>query len=534
MKLKTIIFAIIAIFGPLLLIEGATRLFLGSAIERRMTFEQRVRDAGGKIFRRVERDGRAVYTSDFVPSRYYLADTSDRVTFVAADKAPRSYRVLVLGGSDVAGSPFGPWASFARFLEDGLASVARPGTHVEVLNMGVSNGSSGTARLILDRSRFLEPDLVILYAGHNEFRDVIGLARDEAAIRDCGPWGDLEGVGQVVADYSYTYRMLSIIFRKLARKFQGDRKPREVDAACRTDRVFVRNTADRDRVYERYRANVLAIVGISKEMGADILLLSQPVNLFYPPNDFDTSPPERDEAVSRLAGAFKGQDEEAFRQARAALVAMDPEHPAISYYDGLQALVADRPELARRYLDDAVARNRIPNRYAPYLSTILVDIARADPAVTFVDTRERARELTPDGMADGRVFADLAHPAMELNKFFADTIMRAYFIGQRVRPDLFDYRDYASWAIYRPIAEEASYGLICHRYFRNEDWHACAQEALDVWRKTDKPGRIDFHRRAARAWELLFYYGRVHGASDLIDTALQIYKPRTPVAERSD
>ena len=46
-----------------------------------------------------------------------------------------------------------------------------------------------------------------------------------------------------------------------------------------------------------------------------------------------------------------------------------------------------------------------------------------------------------------------------------------------------------------------------------------------VMRGTDDPAQIDKHRRAARIWENLYYFGRVNDAPEMVKDALAIFTP---------
>jgi len=81
-------------------------------------------------------------------------------------KAPGTYRIFVLGSSAAMGDPE-PSFSFARILESMLRS-AYPGTRFEVVNAAITAINSHIVRGIAEDCARLEPDLFIVYEGHNE------------------------------------------------------------------------------------------------------------------------------------------------------------------------------------------------------------------------------------------------------------------------------------------------------------------------------------------------------------------------------
>lgn len=85
-----------------------------------------------------------------------------------ATKPRNGFRVIVLGESSVFGSPYGPSHAFPAFLQRRLAA-ALPDRRVEVVNAGIPAASSWLIRWVAEEIADYKPDVVILYAGHNEF-----------------------------------------------------------------------------------------------------------------------------------------------------------------------------------------------------------------------------------------------------------------------------------------------------------------------------------------------------------------------------
>lgn len=87
-------------------------------------------------------------------------------------KAAGSLRVLCFGGSATAGLGFSPNMTFARQLEDLLAE-SYPERSIAVVNLGVVAIAAKQVRMLLeDALETLEPDLVLVWAGNNEFLPV--------------------------------------------------------------------------------------------------------------------------------------------------------------------------------------------------------------------------------------------------------------------------------------------------------------------------------------------------------------------------
>ncbi len=81
-------------------------------------------------------------------------------------KAPGTYRIFVLGSSAAMGDPESSF-SMGRMLE-AMLHAAYPQQHFEVINAAVTAINSHLVRDIAEDCARLEPDLFVVYEGHNE------------------------------------------------------------------------------------------------------------------------------------------------------------------------------------------------------------------------------------------------------------------------------------------------------------------------------------------------------------------------------
>jgi tetratricopeptide (TPR) repeat protein len=99
--------------------------------------------------------------------------------FFLVSKPPGTFRIFCLGESTTVGFPYWYNGSFPSFLRDRLKTVF-PNRSIEVVNLGITATNSYT---VLDMSKdlidYYEPDLLIVYDGHNEFYGVLGTASND-------------------------------------------------------------------------------------------------------------------------------------------------------------------------------------------------------------------------------------------------------------------------------------------------------------------------------------------------------------------
>jgi lysophospholipase L1-like esterase len=132
-------------FSPFVEVEGG-------ALEIRPDW---VNDGDGLRGRRGRRAGRQFLYPGFRPTR------------IASHKPAGGIRVIALGGSTTFGLYVGAEAAFPASLEVRLSALAG-GRGVEGLNLGCAGFASDRVLALLRSVLALEPDLVVVYTGHNE------------------------------------------------------------------------------------------------------------------------------------------------------------------------------------------------------------------------------------------------------------------------------------------------------------------------------------------------------------------------------
>ena len=89
------------------------------------------------------------------------------------------YRIVVVGGSTVLGFPYPPELSFPRQLE---VLLNQQSTHerFEIINVGMVAINSFSVADVVKQSVAMQPDLIIVHTGHNEFYGPEGVASTTA------------------------------------------------------------------------------------------------------------------------------------------------------------------------------------------------------------------------------------------------------------------------------------------------------------------------------------------------------------------
>ena len=97
------------------------------------------------------------------------------------DKEPEeTFRVVVAGASTVQGYPHPHRLSSPAFLQAMLAD-ALDGQAVEVFNLGITSIASFAVARTVEAAMVLEPDVVVIYSGHNEYYGIYGAGAGTSA-----------------------------------------------------------------------------------------------------------------------------------------------------------------------------------------------------------------------------------------------------------------------------------------------------------------------------------------------------------------
>ena len=109
----------------------------------------------------------------FLEPRFAPQVSPDTVYF-SKQKPNDSFRIVIQGGSTAAGFPYGRWASLQGMLEQRFKRLY-PDKNIEIINTAMAAVNSYTLLDFVDEIIAQQPDLVLIYAGHNEYLGIMGV-----------------------------------------------------------------------------------------------------------------------------------------------------------------------------------------------------------------------------------------------------------------------------------------------------------------------------------------------------------------------
>jgi len=134
------------------------------------TYDQWIPAGEGKLTLNPEIAFRYFYNTERVPSANH--------NYFDEIKKENSFRVFVMGESSAAGFPYSPNGAFSRYIRKRL-ELLYPERKIEVVNIAMSAINSYALRDMLPGVLEKQPNLIIIYAGHNEYYGALSVGSVE-------------------------------------------------------------------------------------------------------------------------------------------------------------------------------------------------------------------------------------------------------------------------------------------------------------------------------------------------------------------
>ncbi len=360
-----------------------------------------------------------VYTSD----RPANAETFNTQTFLA-EKPANGLRVFCVGGSSAYGFPWGAEAAFCAILGD-LLRAAHPELAIEAVNAaGISYASHRLRILVRELLRY-DPDLLVVYGGHNEFVE----KRFHRSLR-----ARAETLGRL-QHLLHRSRVHGALHALLARPRRGPPGAAAGDLpGIRVQRDFAEplDPVERAELEAFFAENLGAIARMAAARGVRVVLCTVAPNLRdWKPQRAPSWPllPEgaRREWEAHVAAAAAALDADAPAAAAARLeaaVAIAPRDGPSWFLLGRAYEGLERPDEARRAYLRALEFDLDPSRATEGINRAIRAVAAREGAL-LVDIEERFARLSPHGIVGFEWIEDYVHPTREGHEEIAFAVWQA-------------------------------------------------------------------------------------------------------------
>lgn len=294
-------------------------------------------------------------------------------------KSNTAYRVFIVGGSSAAGYPYSPNGDFGLYIKKKL-EILYPESEVEIINVALTATNSYTIRDLIPGIIEQKPDLILFYAGHNEYYGALGV-------------GSMESIGQsrsVVNFILSLEQFKSVVFLRdiinwIMSAFSGDetdtseKRSGTLMSRMAKDQTIALNSEVFNLGLEQFKGNLADILEMCKKNNVPIVLGTLTSNLRdqKPFISIESVDLERAEDIFNLATIKLDSTEEALRLFR--------------YAKDLDGLRFRAPEKINQIIKELAKKNNSP----------------------IVDIDSIFNSVSPFGIIGDNLMTDHLHPTFE-------------------------------------------------------------------------------------------------------------------------
>ena len=365
-----------------------------------------------------------------------LKTAPNKLRFFNLQQFPKSkpegtFRIFCVGGSTTYGRPYDDTTSFCGWLRHFLPA-ADPSKKWEVINAGgISYASYRVAKLMEELVRY-EPDLFIVYAGHNEF-----LERRTYASHFERPSG-VDALGGLLA-HSRTYALLQKVLPGKQTEPGSSASPSAYQLPAEVVTIldqsvgpeaYERDDRLREQILIHFRFNLRRMIQLAGTSGAKVILVVPASNLR------DSSPFKSVHQAGltiRSRRAFRGlldqvrkllDEDNAAAALNAADQALEIDHryAELHFLRGHALVKLGRHEEARQSYLLAIEEDVCPLRAFKEIQQMVADVAQ-EQNVPCVDFARIAGEAAKHNIPGRDLFLDHVHPTIATNRLLAGAIL---------------------------------------------------------------------------------------------------------------
>ena len=355
----------------------------------------------------------------------------------AIEKPKNVYRIFCLGGSTTAGFPYEINVPFPFQLKSRLSwelMDLRP----EVVNLGISAVNSYSVLDLLPEVLEHEPDLIIIYMGHNEFYGAFGVGSSQY----------LGTNGTLILLYLKLKRLrfvqlLGDLIGWIDNLFSGQGKtPSGTLMAKMISDQSINIHSDKFRAAcENFQKNLTAIVRRTRQKNVQVILSTLVSNLKdHEPfvsgfaKNTDESTRRKWEALFLQARSYQeaGEQDEALQQFNKAAL-LDSLPARLHFYRAKSLLVVGDTLEALKEFEKARDLDRLRFRAPGVFNEIIKKVGKNE-GIPVLDMEEIFRAASPDGIPGKELFLEHLHPNFDGYRLIAQSFMEAMRTLQVINP----------------------------------------------------------------------------------------------------
>jgi tetratricopeptide (TPR) repeat protein len=346
-----------------------------------------------------------------IAGRYFLnSGAAPDVSFPSfrKKKNDKTIRVVVQGASTALGIPYMHGGAFPAMLEQRLR-LSCPGKEVEVINTAITAVNSYTLLDLADEISAIEPDGVIIYAGHNEYYGALGVASTQLLTK-----AEVIKYLYMVLDDLRLFYLLQNIQKNIARKRSGD-------ALLSPDKTLMERMVARQSIpydselfwagIRQFNRNLKKLIGIYQDHNIPVLIGTTVCNL-------------KDQAPFISEGTDPDADTLLKDENILELAATETMNARIHYLAGKIYLSNNEPDEARKMFLRARELDQLRFRAPEEINHIISKLSE-DYGIILVDLDSVFAVNSRDGITGNELITEHVHPNARGYFLMADAFYNA-------------------------------------------------------------------------------------------------------------
>jgi lysophospholipase L1-like esterase len=400
--MRKLAFYLIAIFViPLLLLLSAEGLLRLVGFGQTTPLVVPVKGQAGYVMPNPNLIQRFVLHPDHAPA--VAPDTQ----YFLKQKPADTLRIITLGGSSMAGFPYGRFGAPAAFLQQRVTGLY-PDKNIEVINLAMSSINSYALRDIAHEVVMLAPDAVYIYAGHNEYLGVMGVGSSYAGLGG----HRLNTLYLSVKQWRLTQLIVSL-FSTSSTENKAD-NARTVMASVAQNRNIAFDSPSYHRGIEQYRDNMRKVLATFNAENIPVYLSTLAAN------DKDQAPFADSYALNDTDNAKLGSTH---LDTLKALHKQHPFHATVNFRLAQAYLKNGDTQLARQHFGLAKDYDALRFRAPGELNIVISELAQRFDKTYLVDGADMLRRQSQDGIVGLDLMHEHLHPNAKGYFFLAESAL---------------------------------------------------------------------------------------------------------------
>ena len=336
-------------------------------------------------------------------------------------KPRNEFRVFVVGGSTVQGRPYGVSTSFSAWLEL-LLQAMDPTKRYRVVNVGGISYASYRLLPIVNELLNYEPDLLVIYSGHNEFLE----DRTYETLKRPNLVTEVHGLVSKLR----TYNVIEAQFAKPLPEHSTPGSMLGPDVEELLNSVVGLNAYHRDQewqddVVRHYRHNLRAMIDSAKASNVPVLLVNPVSNIsntrpFKSVHEEDMSVDDvlRFSKLLKKAKEILVADPQGALQDLEAALAIDPRMAEAHFFVGKAHEALTNTDKALNAYERALTFDVCPLRVLEVMRVSVLEISH-ETVTPLLDAKEIFEQQANTKLFGAKMFVDHVHPTIEAHQLIA-------------------------------------------------------------------------------------------------------------------